>query len=77
MVFCVCMSSFRFFLFRSGTLTVEQTDEWMDEIKAKALEVKQEMDTANEGQEKDLHKKLSQFKIAALSDMVRMCCTFI
>ena len=39
-------------------------------MKVKALDVKTEMETASETQEKELHKKLSHTKIAQLLDLV-------
>ena len=55
---------------RNSLITAEQSEEWTEEMKTKALNVKTEMETANETREKELHKKLSQAKMTLLSDLV-------
>ncbi|KAL8610097.1 hypothetical protein ACOMHN_024563 [Nucella lapillus] len=56
---------------KNSLLTPEQSEEWIEEMKAKALAIKTRMDTAKEGQEKDMHKKLSQAKVARLNELMK------
>ena len=58
-------------------ITAEQTEEWIEELKAKALFIKTDMETAKETQEKELHKKLSQAKVTQLDQMVAYCALFL
>ena len=72
---CICVCVFHS---RNGVITAEQSEEWIEEMKAKALAVKTDMETANETRVTELHKKLSQAKITLLNDLVgfSLCMTW-
>lgn len=53
-------------------MTAEEAEQWIEEMKAKALEVKSEMDKTKDARETELHKKLSQNKIQQLLAVVRI-----
>ncbi|XP_076436466.1 limbin-like [Babylonia areolata] len=56
---------------KNSVLTANQSEEWIEEMKAKALAIKTERDSANDTVEKDLHKKLSQVKVSRLNELIK------
>ncbi|XP_076460984.1 limbin-like [Babylonia areolata] len=56
---------------RSSVVTGEQSEEWIEELKAQALNIKTHMESAKESQEAELHKELSQAKVTQLGELIK------